>query len=80
MFLFLLDLCIHTKLPSCPLHIRRCCHRKNRLLRDGDELFCATTEGFVVQYSKRYTKCGGKLNIQTGWGHIILYLKMMAWH
>jgi hypothetical protein len=79
MFLFLLDVCLHTNLPSCALHIRRCCLGKNRLLGQGDELFCATAEGSVVQSSKRYTKCAGKLNIQTGWGHIILDLKTMTW-
>jgi hypothetical protein len=68
MFLFLLDVCLHTNLPPCALHIRRCCLGKNRLLGQGDELFCATAEGSVVQSSKRYTKCAGKLNIQTGGG------------
>jgi len=51
---------------------------KNGLLGQGDELFCATTQGFVVQSSKMYTKCDGKLNIQTKWGHIILDLKVMT--
>jgi hypothetical protein len=79
LFLFLLDVCLHTNLPSCPLHIRRCYLGKNRLVGQEDELFCATTEGSVVQSSKRYTNCAGKLNIQIRWGHIILDLKMMAW-
>jgi hypothetical protein len=42
------------------------------LLGQGDELFSATAEGSMVQSSERYTRCAGKLNIQTGWGHIIL--------
>jgi hypothetical protein len=78
MFLFLLDVCLHTNLPSCPFHIRRCCLGKNRLFGHEDELLCARTKGSVVQSSKRYTNCVGKLNIQTGWGHIILDLKTMA--
>jgi hypothetical protein len=78
MFLFLLDVCLHTNLPSCPLHIRHCCLGKNRLLGQEDELFCATTEGFVVQSSKSYTNRAGKLNIQTRWGNIILDFKTMA--
>jgi hypothetical protein len=65
MFLFLLHVCLHTNLPSCPLHIRRCYLGRNRLVGHENELFCATTEGFVVQSSKRYTNCDGKLNIQT---------------
>jgi hypothetical protein len=53
MFLFLLDVCLHTNFPSCPLHIRRCCLGKNKLLGHGDEFFSATAEGYVVQSSKR---------------------------
>jgi hypothetical protein len=79
MFLFILYVCLHTNLPSCPLHIWRCYFGKNRLVGQEDELFCATTEGSVVQSSKRYTNYVGKLNIQTEWGNIILDLKMMAW-
>jgi hypothetical protein len=78
LFLFILDVCLHTNFPSCPLHLRRFYLGKNRLLGQGDELFCATVEGSMVQSSKMYTKCAGKLNIQTVWGHIILDLKMMA--
>jgi hypothetical protein len=79
MFLFLLHVCLHTNLPSCPLYIQHCYLRKNRLVGQEDELFCGTTEGFAVQYSKRYTNCTGKLNIQSECGHIILDLKTMAW-
>ena len=42
------------------------------LVGQEDELFYAITEGYVVQSSKRYTNCVGKLNIQIGWGHIKL--------
>jgi hypothetical protein len=40
--------------------------------------FFKTTEDFMVQSSKRYTKCVVKLNIQTGWRYIILDLKMIT--
>jgi hypothetical protein len=78
MFLFLLDVCLHTNLPSCPLHIWCCCLGKKRLLGHGDEFLCPTTEGSVVKSYKRYTNYASKLNIKTGWGHIILDLKMMT--
>jgi hypothetical protein len=45
---------------------------ENILVGHEDEFLYTTTEGSVVQSSKRYTNCGSKLNIQNGWGHIIL--------
>jgi hypothetical protein len=79
MFLFILHVFVHTNLPSCPFHIRHWYLGRNRLVGQEDELLCATVEGSVVQSSKRYTNCVGKLNIQIGWGHITLDLKTMAW-
>jgi hypothetical protein len=49
------------------------------LVGQEDELFCATTEGFVVQSSKRYNNCGNLSLFFIGSANLAQFIKVRTW-